>query len=160
MRYIYASALMESLGLEEADLQYYMPYWRREFQRAYDSINSNDIFPIQLRRCMDEMTRRVTKKHAKNIYQEFEGLESDKTTTAGYYEEYYNPTVGSILGSVFSLGIAAAAGANMSKRWIAPVDHYSTKEKAFDYTFPGAGQTFGIELGDVTGSGYIKDGSL
>ena len=160
MRYIYASALMKEIGLEEADLQYYMPYWRREFQRAYDNIKTNDNFPMQLRRCMDATTRRIAKHNAKNIVETFEGLDSDKSTTPGYYETYYDPNFGSICGSIFSLGISAACGANNSKRWIAPVDHYSAKEKAFDFTFAGAGQTYGIEVDSPTGSGSIKPGSV
>ena len=103
--YTYAEELLEPLGLTRADvpdqdvavpshespsfpaafLPYYLPYWRREFQRCYDSIEVADSFPTQLKRCVDEITRRVMKFHAKTETCTFYGVAAHKSTTPGYW---------------------------------------------------------------------------
>ena len=75
-----------------------------------------------------------------------------------YTEEYYDPTVGSMAGSIFSFGIAAACGANMSTRTIPEEVWYESKEKDFEFTF-GCESVLGVRFGSVTGNGSLKNES-
>ena len=50
-------------------------------------------------------------------------------------EEFYDPSFGSIVGSIFSLGISAACGANNSTRTIAAWTEYVPTEMLVSHTF-------------------------
>ena len=155
--YLYAEALMKQIGLEEKDIQFYLPYWRREFQRIYDSFTVHDDFSYRLKHCMTRITKSANRAFAVKHYYTIESTPADKETTPGYWEEYYDPSVGSMVGSIFSFGISAACGANMSKRWVPAEHHYLSHVRRFTHTFscmPGQ-ESYGVNMGAVTGDGSL-----
>lgn len=155
--YLYAAALMKQIGLREIDIKYYLPYWRREFQRIYDSLTVYDDFPNRLKHCIARITKSANRAFAVKHSYTIESTPAEKETTPGYWEEYYDPSVGSMMGSIFSFGISAACGANMSKRWVPAEHRYLSSVRRFTHTFvcvPGQ-ESYGVNMGVVTGDGSL-----
>jgi len=59
------------------------------------------------------------------------------------------------MGSIFSLGIAAAYGANYSTKTIPEKRTYSTEKKTINHTFKHEGTAFAITNSGVTGNGEL-----
>ena len=47
---------MKEIGLQEGDVEHYLPFKRMELQRVFDGIMAPDDFPTRLKRSMDTIT--------------------------------------------------------------------------------------------------------
>lgn len=97
-------------------------------------------------------------KGSKQEFKAFKGKPTVTTKAPDWKEKVWNPSAGSWAASIFSFGIAAAAGCNFSTVKHKGKTSYSVETQTYSYTFPQEGQSFGIKLGKVLGNGSILDG--
>lgn len=97
-------------------------------------------------------------KGSKQEFKAFKGKPTVTTKAPDWEEKVWNPNAGSWAASIFSFGIAAAAGCNFSTVKHKGKTSYSVETQTYSYTFPQEGQSFGITLGKVLGNGSILDG--
>lgn len=126
-------------------------------QKLFSCREDQDPIPKKIKTMYDDVVFKLKeRKGAVAMREEFKGEAAIKVIDqAGYTQEYYDPSFGSIMGSVFSLGIAAACGVNYSSRWIPERFHYEERVKEVDFTFPQEGDAFGTSIA-VCGNGRVK----